>query len=88
MKKAVYIVLGILLSACAVTTPTPSATPKPMDTVTPEISNTPKVQPFTQTPQPTKFQRMLPAFYISWHSPFLTFRSIQGKPNSHYLICA
>lgn len=41
MKKSIYVLLAILLSACAATKPTPSATIKAMETATLETVSTP-----------------------------------------------
>ena len=67
MKKSIYILLCILLSACAATTPAPSATPKVIDTATAQASSTPTVA-VTATVQPSSTPT-LPAPTEEIHQP-------------------
>ena len=85
MKKSIYILLCILLSACAATTPAPSATPKAMDTVAPKASSTPTVAvtAIVQASNSKQTSKPAPTLMPVLIQPFYNLPDWLAKPNTN-----
>jgi hypothetical protein len=79
MKRTIYILFSILLSACAATTTAPSEAKKAIDSATPKISTS--TTTLTATIQPSSTPILLTLTKLSQRNPefFLTEQSYQAR---------